>query len=118
MNFSPQTKERLARQQDKYMNSLSGKKDRIFNCWSLIQTGGWTLDLLSELRTEVHRLAGSAGSYGLVRLGKAAQNLDRMLALESEMSSLSSSIAELVDKLFSAFDEVISNSVSASTQIH
>jgi HPt (histidine-containing phosphotransfer) domain-containing protein len=105
MNFSPQTKERLVQQQTKYLNSLPSKRARISSCWNLIQNEGWSYELLNDLRTEVHRLSGSAGSYGLNSLGAAAQNLDRMLALETEMSSLTSSISELIEQLLLAFDQ-------------
>ena len=107
MNFSPQTKERLALQQLKYLNSLPAKKSRIMNCWESIERNGWAEVNLKNLKMEVHRLSGSAGSYGLAPLGRAAQNLDRMLALESEMSSLTNSISDLIDKLLYAFDRVI-----------
>jgi HPt (histidine-containing phosphotransfer) domain-containing protein len=107
MQFSPQAKERLALQRKKYLDSLSSKKERIANCWQLIQANGWNMDLLNEFRTEVHRLSGSAGSYGLITLGEAAQNLDRTLAVETEMTSLTATIGTLVEHLFVAFDQAL-----------
>ena len=112
MQFSPQTTERLALQQQKYLDSLSAKKERIANCWGSIQANGWSMDLLTELRTEVHRLSGSAGSYGLMSLGDAAQNLDRTLAMETEMTSLTATIGDLISHLFKAFDEAVDNRTS------
>lgn len=107
MNISRQAMERLALQHEKYLDSLSAKKSRIKDCWETIQSEGWTLDSLNTLRTEVHRLSGSAGSYGLNELGSAAQALDRTLVMETELSSLSTSINELIIVLMAAFDEAI-----------
>ena len=118
MNFSPQAKERLARQREKYFSSLSAKKMRIQDCWSQIQAAGWNTDRLNTLKTEVHRISGSAGSYGLISLGDAAQNLDRELALETEMSSLTFNIGELVAILLNAFDEAMVSKVLPSAQLH
>ena len=105
MIFSPRAKEQLAQQHLKYLDTLAGKRNRILNSWEVIQNEGWTKDRLNSLKTEVHRLSGSAGSYGLLALGDAAQSLDRMLALESEMTSLTSAISDLISNLLLAFNE-------------
>ena len=107
MILSPQAKERLAQQQLKYLSSLSNKKSRISSCWDRIKAGGNSPELLNELQTEVHRLSGSAGSYGLTGLGEAAQKLDRILLKKDEMSILTSPIADLMSELNDAFEEVI-----------
>ena len=118
MNISPQAMERLARQHEKYLDSLGAKKLRIQDCWKTIQSGGWTQDRLSTLRTAVHRLSGSAGSYGLNDLGKAAQDLDRTLAMEAEMSSMSESINDLLTVLMNAFDEAIVLRSGNQSKVH
>jgi len=82
MNMSPRAMELLAAQQKKYLQSFPAKKERIEQCWEAIQHHGWTPELTAKLKTEVHRLSGSAGSYGLDDLSKAAQALDRHLALD------------------------------------
>ena len=118
MNISQQARERLALQHEKYLNSLGAKKARIQECWKSIQSGGWTIERLNMLKTEVHRLSGSAGSYGLNELGSAAQDLDRTLAMETEMSSLSSAIGDLVSALFVAFDQAIESRPPTQNQTH
>ena len=84
MNMSPRAMELLAAQQKKYLQSFPAKKERIEQCWTAIQRHGWTPELTANLKTEVHRLSGSAGSYGLDDLSQAAQALDRYLALERQ----------------------------------
>ena len=105
--ISTQAMERLAQQHEKYLDSLGAKKSRIEECWKSIQSDGWTQGRINTLRTEVHRLSGSARSYGLRDLGNAAQDLDRTLVMETEMSSLSGSINGLIIVLMSTFDKAI-----------
>jgi len=108
MNISPRTKERLAQQHEKYLNSLPAKKQRILSCWQGIQVNGWNCSCLADLKMEVHRLAGSAGSYGFSLLGSVAQDLDRLLISPGgNISESSNIIADLVLNLMDAFDQAI-----------
>jgi len=107
--LSPQAKERLELQQEKYLNSLPLKKDRIMSCWQGIQVKGWNCTCLSDLKTEVHRLSGSAGSYGLEELGSAANALDRLFATTVDIPTVSDTIAGLIESLFSALDLAIAD---------
>ena len=79
MNLSPRARELLALQHKKYLQSLPDKKARISRRWSEIQRQGWSPELSARFKTEVHRLSGSAGSYGLDALGRAAHQLDLFL---------------------------------------
>ena len=63
----------------KYVASLPGKRARIEDCWKLIQCSEWSADSLGKLKQEVHRLSGSAGSYGLEELGAFAQSFEQSL---------------------------------------
>jgi HPt (histidine-containing phosphotransfer) domain-containing protein len=63
-------------------------------------------DLCDKLFQQVHRLAGSAGSYGFEALGQAASAVDRYLiahAPEStdfpELESLLQILVEEIDKI-------------------
>ncbi|MFT5140336.1 MAG: HPt (histidine-containing phosphotransfer) domain-containing protein [Lysobacterales bacterium] len=100
----------LAKERD----SLPAKRARISSCWHSIQNEGWSFQFLSDLKTQVHRLSGSAGSYGLISLGLAAKNLDKVLALETEIPSLNSSIPKLIEQLLLAFDQAIEFETSSA----
>ncbi len=78
--LSPKARELLELQRRKYLASLPAKKDRISGYWNDLLTRGWEASVADALKTEIHRLAGSAGSYGLERVGAVALGLDRLLA--------------------------------------
>ena len=107
MILSPRARELAALQQVKYLQSLPDKKARIEHYWSAIQRHGYTPDLSDKLKTEVHRLSGSAGSYGLSTLGQAAQELDLLLASDNAINTADSESGELMDALFHAINQVI-----------
>lgn len=67
----------------KYLASLPGKKAGIEACWQQVQASDWHLDEMAKFRLLVHRLAGSAGSYGLQELGVAAATLDESLKCDT-----------------------------------
>jgi HPt (histidine-containing phosphotransfer) domain-containing protein len=64
-----------------YVAQMAGKRESIQSLWSRVQARPDDQAALRELHLNVHRLAGSAGPYGLPALGEAAQALDRVLAL-------------------------------------
>jgi len=111
MNLSPRAQRLLALQHEKYLQSLPDKKTRIDRYWQAIQRQGWTRELSARLKTELHRLAGSAGSYGLTVLGQKALDLDVLLAGDMETShsefSHGPEFAELMLELYRAMDGVI-----------
>jgi HPt (histidine-containing phosphotransfer) domain-containing protein len=107
MNLSPRAREQLAVQHQKYFDSLPAKRERIVACWHAIQSDGWGSEQLRDLKTEVHRLSGSAGSYGLPDLGLAARNLDKVLSADLNPSIITTSIAELTDELLHTLDQAI-----------
>lgn len=111
MNLSPRAKQLLALQQAKYLRSLPEKKARLANAWNATRQQGWTPESSEVLKTEVHRLSGSAGSYGLHSLGKAAQNLDSLLADSTKFvtpsADLEAEFEKLMDVLFQVLDEDI-----------
>jgi HPt (histidine-containing phosphotransfer) domain-containing protein len=107
MNLSQQAMERLAQQHQKYLAALPGKRERILAHWQNVQAEGWGSWSFAELKTEVHRLAGSAGSYGLEALGGAARQLDGLLGSELRISVHSTNIVDLVDELLAALDDAV-----------
>jgi HPt (histidine-containing phosphotransfer) domain-containing protein len=65
--------------QRKYIDSLPAKRSRIEERWKQLQSSSWSDAVLAALQADVHRLAGSAGSYGLHDLGEAASRLESTL---------------------------------------
>lgn len=111
MNLSPKAQRLIALQHAKYLKTLPEKKTRISHYWNAIQRQGWTRELSARLKTEVHRLAGSAGSYGLSTLGQTALDLDVLLAKDMDVNNsefkYEAEFTDLVQKLYRAMDEVI-----------
>ena len=60
----------------KFISSLPDKQARFEQCWQEVQASSWGPEPLARLRTQAHRLAGSAGSYGCEDLGAIALRLD------------------------------------------
>ena len=114
MNLSPRAQELLALQQVKYLRSLPDKKARLEKALNAIKQQGWKPNLEEALKMEVHRLSGSAGSYGLSSLGKAAQRLDLMLSDSSNFKTpgrgLNADFLRLMGEMFVALEENIEGS--------
>ncbi|MBT8058376.1 MAG: Hpt domain-containing protein [Gammaproteobacteria bacterium] len=74
--LSPRAQELQARLLRRYLDSIPEKKAELERAWEAVQNDAWSADALARFKTPVHRLAGSAGSYGLDELGQAARALD------------------------------------------
>ena len=118
MNLSPQAQQLLALQQAKYLRSLPDKKARLENAWNAVKQQGWTPELTEILQTGVHRLSGSAGSYGLHSLGKVARQLDLLLSGSSSpkapSAALDADFGRLMEALFLTLDKDIKDSIEHS----
>ena len=92
--------ERLVR---RYLASLPEKREKITACWKEVQSGDWNPDQVDRMKIEIHRLAGSAGSYGLEELGALASRLENSLKSESGIPEhrlvIGRQTAELLDAL-------------------
>lgn len=88
----------------KYLESLPGKKAGIQASWKEVQSSDWDKGALAELRILVHRLAGSAGSYGLENLGVAASSLDESLKPGTVTPALRQSIRQQLNELLEALE--------------
>ena len=69
----------------KFMATLPEKRANFETSWNQVRVNQWNPESLAQLRKLAHKLAGSAGSYGLEELGALALILD--VALESAVSS-------------------------------
>ena len=90
---------------DKYIASLPQKRARIETSWQRIQASDWSTDSLAGLKAEVHRLAGSAGSYGFDELGSLASNLEILLQSSTSSAQQRGVITLQFNLLVQALDE-------------
>ena len=112
MNLSPRAERLISMQKARYLRSMPDKKVRIRRCWKAVTNGDWNSDAAAMLKTEVHRLSGSAGSYGLQDLGLAARDLDVLLSAHVGIKPVTAEFVsvcnELIGVLFDSIDRVIS----------
>ncbi len=86
--------------QTRYAASLPQKHAELSRAWAELQTQPDDIALGEELNSRLHRLSGSAGAYGYLRLGDVAQRLDERLRDWRETApALRSSTHELVESL-------------------
>jgi chemotaxis protein histidine kinase CheA len=62
-----------------YLQRLPGKLESIQRVASSLHAAADTRKVLHELRTLVHRLSGSAGTYGCPDVGKAARDYENLI---------------------------------------
>ena len=93
----------------KYIASLPQKRARMENCWQRLQSSDWRADALAKLKGEAHRLAGSAGSYGLEELGALALNLEESLKSSASSAQQRSDITLQFNHLVRALDKAVND---------
>lgn len=110
--LSEQAKKRIAVQRRQYIESMPVKKKVILKCMSQVSVAvrSGEPDLCDELFQQVHRLAGSAGSYGFDSLGYAASVVDRYLIAHSPKVRELPKLAAMLQSLLDEIDEIIKNS--------
>jgi chemotaxis protein histidine kinase CheA len=65
--------------QRRYLAELPDKSAAIERSWKRLQSEPTNREALSNLSLHVHRLAGSAGPYGLPLLGEVARSVDKVV---------------------------------------
>lgn len=93
----------------RYVASLPEKRARIYNCWQRVESSGWNADMLAKLKAEVHRLAGSAGSYGLEELGALASTFEASLKLAATSPQPRGTIGQQFTHLIQSLDAALNN---------
>lgn len=81
--LSPQAQVRLQQMRDNYRQALPLKKNELEASWAQCRKTGWSGASVAELKSLAHKLAGSAGLFGLDDLGAAAKALDRGLPISA-----------------------------------
>jgi len=109
--LSSEAQARQAQLLRKYMASLPEKRARIGDGWKQLQSSGWSADMLAKLIIEVHRLAGSAGSYGFEELGAVALTLVGSLKSGAGSPELRRVIGQQITSLLEALETAASETI-------
>jgi HPt (histidine-containing phosphotransfer) domain-containing protein len=108
VKLSEETQNLIAAQRRKYIDSMPAKKQAIRQCLTQVNSAvrSGKADLCDQLFQQVHRLAGSAGSYGFDSLGQAAGVVDRYLIAHPLEPGDMGDMAELAGMLQKVLDEI------------
>lgn len=109
--LSEQARKKVAAQRERYIESMPEKKRTIEQCLDQVSdlAGDGQTRRCDKLFQQVHRLAGSAGSYGFDSLGQAASVVDRYLVAHSPGFGESSELASMLQMLLEEIDKIIPN---------
>jgi HPt (histidine-containing phosphotransfer) domain-containing protein len=99
----------IAEQRRRYIKSMPEKKAAILQCMAQVNSAvkSGEANLCDKLFQQVHRLAGSAGSYGFDSLGHAASVVDRYLIASSPGPGNLTELTSMLKKLLTEIDEII-----------
>jgi len=70
-----------------YHKSLPEKADEIFATWQAVEAESFSPSSIVELKTLMHKIAGSAGMYGYSELSSEASKIEQILILELDERS-------------------------------
>lgn len=109
VTLSEQAQKLIAKQRLKYIESMSDKREVICQCMTQVSKAvrSGKGNLCENLFQQVHRLAGSAGSYGFESLGEAASVLDRYLIANSHKVTDLPKLESLLQTLLEEIDDII-----------
>jgi HPt (histidine-containing phosphotransfer) domain-containing protein len=60
---------------EKFAKKLDGRLEKISANWKILENN-WIPDIVTEVRNELHQLAGSSLIFGFKRLGEIAKELE------------------------------------------
>ena len=107
--LSERAQKLIAEQRRLYVESMPVKKHSLMQCMAQVNAAirSGKTEPCEDLPQQVHRLAGSAGSYGFNSLGQAARVVDRYLIANSQGSGNLSELASMLQKLLNEIDDII-----------
>ena len=100
--------QRLQLLRARYAGSLAAKRDALASAWRAFLGASTDVTNQRELTVQIHRLCGSAATYGYVELGQSACAADRLLArpeppapeaLHAAMSALTDALERAVESV-------------------
>ena len=107
--LSEQAHKLIAKQRQRYIESMPVKREAILECMAQIRAAvrSGEPELCDKLFQQIHRLAGSAGSYGFEEMGQAASVVDRYLIAKSFQPDDLPELSALLEKLLDEINGVI-----------
>ena len=107
--LSEQAQKLIAKQRRRYIESMPDKREVICLCLAQVSNAvsSGEGNLCDTLFQQVHRLAGSAGSYGFESLGQAASVVDRYLIANSPAVIDLPELESLLQNLLDEIDDII-----------
>jgi CheY-like chemotaxis protein len=91
--------QRLALLRSRYVDSLPSKRSLLLDAWTAVRQAPEDEALQVNLRTLLHRLAGSAPSYGYPAIGDVAASASHCLAADGVGILPIEELAHLIDQL-------------------
>jgi HPt (histidine-containing phosphotransfer) domain-containing protein len=107
MVLTEDTKALVDQLRQKYIASLGDKRDGIARSRKSAFAADATTDDRQELLLLIHRISGSAGSYGLDELGQAALELDQLLAACDLRQKLPDVLNPMLDAIIDQLELII-----------
>jgi HPt (histidine-containing phosphotransfer) domain-containing protein len=102
---------RLAELCEQYRQGLVARLIQVETTWQRYVEDPPQSETIAEFRGEVHRIAGSAGIFGLPRIGETALALDRFLDSLAEANNKETSISleqrQQIDALLCALRQAV-----------
>ena len=77
-NQKPTLEERLSVLREAYRQQVPAKLNEISALWSSLNTGDWDWDIAHKIHLRTHTLAGSAPTFGFVKLGQNARRIEHL----------------------------------------
>lgn len=103
MELSKRAQMLLAEERERYVSSLAAKRDAIRKAWHQLSIQKKPPHAVDEFMQLIHRLAGSAGSYGMDQLSDAARVLEDVLIAEQQNNPTELTIQVAFQDLMDAF---------------
>ena len=71
--------EQLALLQQEYCSELPDRLQEIEDAWSSYQSSGWEQEGLKQLHYYIHRIVGSAATFGFLQLSESTRSIEQIL---------------------------------------
>lgn len=107
--------QRLIQLRKRYAASLQQKHEQLSEAWRVFADAPGSADARREIQTQIHRLAGSASSYGYEDIGERARAADRVLnefersasVTDAQTAALAAQLDEPVRQVLAEIDRTI-----------
>ena len=104
-NLSSSTQKKISKLKDDYIASLPDKLENLNKFWQEIVNESSDSSHLESLRVSSHKLAGSAGSYGLKEISNTARTFEKKCA---EFMKAEKQEPEITETLEQCYQELVS----------